>query len=232
MLQALKEGFPNRNRCRFEGGSTMLRLAKTLCHYVLAAALAVSVAIGPRVAAGAGEEEKGFKPLGNGKDMSNFNLVGPAETWSVDGDVIKCTGKPSGYFATKKPYRNYILRLDFRYPQKAGNSGYLIHITGEHKVWPKSIEVQGHYQSVCTVFPISGAKGARPKVDAEARKKALKPHTEWNSVEIISKEGALTAKLNGVTICESEPYELKEGPIGFQSEGAEIHFRNIRIKEL
>ena len=26
--------------------------------------------------------------------------------------------------------------------------------------------------------------------------------------------------------------ELKEGPIGFQSEGAEIHFKNIKIKTL
>ena len=51
--------------------------------------------------------------------MSNFMLVGaPAETWAVDGNVIKCKGKPNGYFATKNSYRNYVLRFDFRYPQK------------------------------------------------------------------------------------------------------------------
>ena len=77
---------------------------------------------------------------------------------------------------------------------------------------------------------IGGAKGAKPKVDTAARKKVRKPHKEWNSIEIISKNGAITSKLNGAVICQSEAYELTEGPIGFQSEGAPIDFRNIRIK--
>jgi hypothetical protein len=51
-------------------------------------------------------------------------------------------------------------------------------------------------------------------------------------MEITSRDGALTAMLNGVVVCTAEPGELREGPIGFQSEGAEIFFRNLRIKEL
>lgn len=184
-------------------------------------------------AATAGDLEKGFKPLFNGKDMSAFQLVkAPAETWSVDEGVIKCTGKPNGYFATKKSYTNYNLRLDFRFPEKAGNSGYLLNITGEHKVWPKCIEVQGHYNSVGTIFPAGGAKGPRPKVNKEALAKARKPAKEWNSIEIIVRDGAITSILNGVKISESEPYALKTGQIGFQSEGAPIDFRNLRIKTL
>ncbi len=200
-------------------------LRRSLC---LVAALFCAVSFTP--AADKAAEEKGFVSLGNGKDMSLFALKGPAKTWSVEGKVIKCAGKPNGYFRTKKSYRNYILRLDFRYPQKAGNSGYLLHINGQDKIWPNCIEVQGQYAGVCSIFPIGGAKGPRPKADGQARKKAAKPHQEWNSVEIISRDGAFTAKLNGTTISRSEPYTLKEGSIGFQSEGAEIHFRNIRIK--
>lgn len=187
----------------------------------------------PAVAQKGGNKEEGFKPIFNGKDMSGFELVkAPAETWSVEDGIIKCKGKPNGYFATKKSYRNYILRFDFRYPKNAGNSGYLLNITGKHKVWPKCIEVQGQYNGVCTIFPIGGAKGPRPKVNSAARKKVRKPHTEWNSIEIVMKNGAITAKLNGVTIAQSKPYDLKQGPIGFQSEGAPIDFRKIRIKEV
>ena len=187
----------------------------------------------PAVAQKGDDKEDGFKPIFNGTDMSAFVIVkAPAETWSVEDGIIKCKGKPNGYFATKKSYRNYVLRFDFRYPKNAGNSGYLLNITGKHKVWPKCIEVQGQYKGVCTIFPIGGAKGPRPKVNTEARKKARKPHTEWNSIEIIMKNGAITANLNGVTIAQSEPYDLKEGSIGFQSEGAPIDFRKIRIKEL
>ena len=201
----------------------------TACSYLV---LILCMAL-PAVAQNSDGKEQGFKPIFNGKDMSAFVLVkAPAETWSIEDGIIRCKGRPNGYFATKKSYKNYVLRLDFRYPRNAGNSGYLLSITGEHKVWPKCIEVQGQYKGVCTIFPIGGAKGPRPKVDSAAREKARKPHTEWNSVEIVMKNGAITAKLNGVTIAQSEPYDLKEGPIGFQSEGAPIDFRKIRIKEL
>jgi len=178
--------------------------------------------------------EDGFKPLGNGKDMSEFGIAGGSpKTWSVEDGVIKCTGSPNGYFYTKKAYKNYVLALDFRYPKNAGNSGYLIHITGDHKVWPKCVEVQGQYGGVCSIFAIGGAKGPR-KDDAAARKKAAKPHTEWNSVEIAVKDGGITTKLNGTTIAVTEPgsYDLTSGQIGFQSEGAPIDFKNLRIKEL
>lgn len=183
----------------------------------------------------AGDDDKGFATLGNGKDMSGFGIAGGSDkTWSVEDGIIRCTGSPNGYFYTKKSYKNYVLRLDFRYPKNAGNSGYLIHITGDHKVWPKCVEVQGQYGGVCSIFPIGGAKGPSPKADAAARKEALKPNTEWNSVEIAVKDGGITSKLNGATIASAPAgsYDLDGGPIGFQSEGAPIDFRNIRIKEL
>jgi hypothetical protein len=187
---------------------------------------------------GAADDDKDFTPLFNGKDFTGLKFVlakkdaDPKETWSVKDNTIVCTGTPNGYFYTEKSYKNYILRLDFKYPDKAGNSGYLIHITGDHKVWPKCVEVQGQYGGVCSIFAIGGAKGPRGD-DAEARKKAAKPHTEWNSVEIISKDGKLSSSLNGAKIAaEVGPYDVTEGPIGFQSEGAPIHFKNIRIKEL
>lgn len=204
--------------------------------------IAWAALVGLSLAVWAEEKEEGFKPLGNGKDMSNFKLVGGLEgTWTVERDVIKCSGNPSGYFATTKSYKNFVLRFDFKYARPAGleddskfqgNSGYLIYITGEHKVWPKSIEVQGLNRDAGKIFAISGYPTVKVKDDAEARKKALKPVGEWNSMEIVSKDGALTAILNATKVCESEAGEFKEGPIGFQSEGAEIHFRNPRIKEL
>src|SRR5690606_24938405 len=181
--------------------------------------------------------DEGFTQLFNGKDMSGFEFTLPKGTepekvWTVKDGVIHCTGRPNGYFYTKKSYGNYVLRLDFRYPDGAGNSGYLIHITGDHAIWPKCIEVQGQYQNVCHIFPIRGVKGPNCKTDAEARKKAIKPNTERNSVEIVSKDGTITTYLNGTKISEGGPYDVKEGPIGFQSEGKPIEFRNIAIKEL
>ena len=46
-----------------------------------------------------------------------------------------------------------------------------------------------------------------------------------------SKNGGVVVFVNNkkVASCSSD---LKEGPVGFQSEGHEIHFRNITIEQL
>ena len=41
----------------------------------------------------------------------------------------------------------------------------------------------------------------------------------------------ITAKINGTPVSSGKS-DLTEGMIGFQSEGAEIHFRNIKIKQI
>ncbi|MEX0718974.1 MAG: DUF1080 domain-containing protein [Planctomycetaceae bacterium] len=187
--------------------------------------------------------DDGFVPLWNGKDFADFEIVpeNGAQSWSVADGVIQCTGKPNGYIATKKKYRNYVLKIDIRYPEQAGNSGFLIHVTPPHKVWPHAVEVQGMYNpggrypltnSLGTIFPISPAKGGRYELDPEIHQKAIKPHDQWNSMEIVVNEGKITAILNGVKVAEAtEPFSLVEGQIAFQSEGSPVEFRNLRIKE-
>ncbi|MEZ6047476.1 MAG: DUF1080 domain-containing protein [Planctomycetaceae bacterium] len=80
------------------------------------------------------------------------------------------------------------------------------------------------------------SNGGIPDVEIEdhpeKREAARKPVGEWNSLEVESRAGVLTAKLNGELICQNKPGEVNSGRIGFQSEGFEVHFRNIRIKEL
>ncbi len=159
--------------------------------------------------------------------------VGDAKSWTVNDDgIFECTGKPNGYICTKKAYSNYVLSVEFRYPKQAGNTGVLNYIAGKHKVWPACVEVQGQFQGLAKIFAMGGAKGPRSNGDDEARKKARKPHTEWNKFEITSQDGTISAKLNGTFIGKSGPYLVHKGQIGFQSEGAPVHFRNIQIKEL
>ncbi len=161
-----------------------------------------------------------------------FVAFGDPASWKAEGGVFQCNGTPNGYLCTRKSYSNYVLTLEFRYPEQAGNSGVFHYISGEHKVWPACVEVQGLYQRLAQIFPLGGAEGPRSDGDEEARAKARKPHTEWNHLEITSQDGVIGAKLNGVFIGESGPYPVRQGPIGLQSEGAPVHFRNIEIREL
>jgi hypothetical protein len=93
------------------------------------------------------------------------------------------------------------------------------------------VEVQGRQADMGTVKSNGGIPGVEMTDDDQARKQALHPPGEWNSVEVVSEEGALTVLLNGVRVCQSRPGQLKEGRIGLQAEGGEVYFRNIRMVE-
>ena len=190
------------------------------------------------------EEKKaddGFKPLFNGKDLSGFKTFNVKDdTFKVVDGVIHCNGKPNGYFYTDKPYKNYTIRYDWRYPAEQPektslNSGLLVHIQEPHKVWPYSIEAQGAYANHGTIYFVSFPKDAANKMathDAEARKKALKAKEEWHTTEMTcNADGTFVVKINGIEVSKGKS-DLKEGAIGWQSEGAAIQFRNIKIKEM
>jgi len=198
----------------------------TLRKICFVAALAAGLSLG--LAARAGEE--GFVSLFDGKDLSGWKIVpeNAKGTFTVKGGEIVVSGKPNGYFYSDKSYKNYILRFDWKFI-KDGNSGLLVHITGAHKVWPKCVEVQGMQKDHGRIFAIGGAKG-KFDVDKKAQEKAIKIG-DWNTTEVICKDGEITSKINGVQISTGKG-ELTEGPFGFQSEGTELHFKNIRIKEL
>jgi len=189
----------------------------------------------------AGEGE--FKNLFNGQDLKGWRFLvpktaDPDKTFMVQDGIIVVSGKPDGYFFTDKSYKNYILRFDWRYKRPkgleddekfGGNSGLLVHIQEPHKVWPKCVEVQGMNREHGNTFGVGGAKG-KFKFDKQALLDVRKPVGEWNTTEIICDGGAITAKVNGKQVCTGKG-ELEEGQIGFQSEGAKIYFRNIKIKE-
>jgi hypothetical protein len=201
----------------------------------------------------AGQDEPGFERVFNGKDWTGIRFhfgegkTEPGTAFRIDGESIVCSGRPPGYWHTEKTFKEFTLRFDYRYPvpdpvpdrikgadgkldehKFGGNSGYLLFGT-EHKVWPKSIEVQGMNRDVLGIIMIR-SKG-RYTTDREARTKARKPLGEWNAVEIAAKGGQVRCSLNGTAVSTVTEHEFSgAGWIGFQSEGAEIHWRNIRIK--
>ena len=140
--------------------------------------------------------------------------------------------KPTCYIFTEKSYKDYSLTYDWRYPEGSSpdsNSGCLVHIQPPHMVMPKSVEPQGRYKDHGKLFFIR-VKGEGTFDEAE-HKKALKPMGEWSTTEVTCKaDGSISVKLNGMSVASGKS-ELTSGPIGFQCEGSEIHFRNIKIKE-
>lgn len=182
-------------------------------------------------------------PLFNGKDLTGLKVqfkdadkdADPAKTFTVKEGALIVSGKPTCYIYTDKSYKDYVLTYEWRFPEGSlpdSNSGCLVHIALPHKVMPKSVEPQGRYRDHGRLFFLGGVKGTDVTFNEEAHKKALKPMGQWSKTEVTCKaDGTVSVKLNGVPVASGKS-ELTSGTIGFQSEGTEVHFRNIKIKEM
>lgn len=187
--------------------------------------------------------------LFSGKDLTGWTpfLPGvagkPGENqfaaWTVDNGVMICKGQPIGYIRTTEKYTNYVLKLQWRFnPEKgAGNSGVLVRMIGDDKVWPKSVEAQLESGSAGDFWNIDNfTMTASPeRTNGRNTKKthgAERPLGEWNEYEIIVYKGDVILKVNGEELNRATNVEEVPGYICLQSEGAEIHFRNIRLAPL
>lgn len=157
------------------------------------------------------------------------------QIWKVipkQGDedaILVCAGKPHGYLKTKKEYQNFEISLEWRFPKDPnGNSGLLIYTSKEDKIWPNSIQVQLHGQTTGSLFPLGQAMASN---NLQVRDLMLTPQ-QWNHLTVKSRDGHVSVAINDKELGEITGCNPSAGSISLQSEGAEIHFRRIQIREL
>jgi hypothetical protein len=163
-----------------------------------------------------------------------------AATWTEQHGVLICSGTPKGYAYTREDFENFTLRCEFRFvptgaPPNAEtaqkfNTGFMLCIQEPHKVWPASLEVQGRFDEMASIKSNGGVPALTISDDPTARETARLPVGQWNAIEIVSHNGAVSATLNGRLICTSQPGELNSGKLGLQSEGFPVHFRHLRVR--
>lgn len=169
------------------------------------------------------------------------------KTWTVEGGVLKCGGKPTGYLLTKSDYADYTLTLEYRYAPgeaKRPNSGLLVHCQPGDLFWPHSYEVQLARGQIGDVWLQPDAEKRMPKIalpaeswDAKNPKRhamrlggvAEKPYPEWNSVEVAAVGDGLVVRVNGGAAIRATGLGLVKGRIGLQSEGAAVEFRKLEL---
>ncbi len=186
--------------------------------------------------------DEGFTPLFNGKNFDGWVNVNCApETWTVRDGIIFCTGIPTGVLRTVKQYENYILELEWRHINKGGNAGLFIHsdpVTAVGQPFTRSIEIQIMDGNAGDMFSIHGATMTPDKphpkgwVRALPSENRMKPTGEWNQYHVESRGGTATLAVNGKIVTRGYLLNPRKGYICLESEGSEVHFRNIRIREL
>ena len=198
-----------------------------------------------------------FRELFNSKDLSGWvNVNTDKDTWSVRDGLLVCTGHPIGVMRSDKQYENFIMHIEWRHMEAGGNSGTFIWSEGTvpaGKQLPKGLEVQmleldwvnQHKNQDGTLPPIAyvhgevfGANGLEtvPDNPRGSRSKSIenrcKPKGQWNTYDVVAVDGVVKLSVNGKFVNGISAASVKKGYICLESEGAEIHFRNIKIMEL
>jgi hypothetical protein len=201
-----------------------------------------------------GADEEKFRPLFNGQDLSGWVPINVApETFSVRDGMIVSSGIPTGLMRTEKQYENFIIELEWRHMKPGGNAGLFVWgdgIPGVGSAFARGMEVQildngfnvsgknEWYTTHGDVFPVLGSKmtptgrisstGVR-SFPIEERSKSS---PEWNHYRLEGRDGVLRLSVNGKEVTVGKDCSPRKGYLCLESEGSEVHFRNIRICEL
>ncbi len=211
------------------------------------------VALGDRVRGGPVPE---FRDLFNGKDLSGWiNVNTDDDTWSVRDGLLVCSGRPIGVMRSEKQYENFVLHIEWRHMEPGGNSGVFIWSNArprESNRLPDGVEVQmleldwvklhtrdGKTPPIAYVhgelFGVGGVT-TEPDNPRGTRSKSIENRAlgrdNWNTYDVVAVDGVVKLSVNGKFVNGLSRSTQKKGYLCLESEGAEIHFRNIKIMEL
>jgi len=197
-----------------------------------------------KTVADSGSQDGETIALFNSRDLEGWHIyleadADPKNVWKVQNGEILCSGKPTGFLRTKEEYSDFKLVLEWRWPEKPGNSGVLLHMSGEEKVWPLCVEAQLMHKRAgdligmgCDFNENKAKKGGPISYTPRMNDSNEKELGGWNKYEITCKGDTIEATINGQLQNKATGVNITKGYIGLQSEGVPIVFRNIKLTPL
>lgn len=189
---------------------------------------------------------KGFTSLYNGKDLTGWTPLGGHCTFEAKGDTIIgiCVeGSPSTYLSTdKSDYTDFIFTAELKW-EVNGNSGIMFR--GQQKPGKDNVTVFGP-QAEMEGFQERGWSGGiygqacggwyYPLwLESHAAAREALKKDDWNRITIQAQGDTLKTWINGIPAGHLKNSEYKQGFFSLQVHSGkvgEIHFRNIKVKEL
>ena len=201
--------------------------------------------------------DRGFVSLFDGTDLTAWTM-GPDRSWIVRDGLITLRREMDGrehnadYLWTKETYRDFILELEFKIPERA-NSGVFLRTPDLADPVYTGIEVQVSNSYGKSTWGKGNCAGAIYDCLAPTANPVKEPG-QWNQYKITCDDNKITVVLNGQQIVNMDldrwaepnrnpdgtknkfPRAIKdfarEGHIGLQDHGREVSYRNIRVKRL
>lgn len=183
-----------------------------------------------------------------------FDVNTGKDTWYFEGDDLVCKGLPIGVIRSEKQYQNFIMHIEWKHIESGGNSGTFVWssaVPGENRL-PDGVEVQmleldwvnqnkkdGVLPPIAYVhgelFGVGGVETI-PDNPRGTRSKSIENRClgkgEWNTYVVVCVDGVIKLSVNGKFVNGISQSTQRKGYICLESEGAPIHFRNLRITEL
>ena len=185
----------------------------------------------------AAEDEGGFKPLFNGKDLTGwvYNKRAPKPPakpkpgqpsapqqprppveqksglgYQVENGVLFCTVKDGGMLFTEKDYGDFILRFEFKIEENSNNGiGIRVPFGGHPSADGMEIQILDDTGSKHQKLRDAQFHGSIYDV-VPAKRGHLKPIGEWNSEEIIAQGRHIKITLNGHVIVDANLDDIKD----------------------
>lgn len=196
-----------------------------------------------------------WRDLFNGKDLAGWvNVNTDKDTWRVENGELICSGHPIGVMRSDRQYENFILEVDWMHMEPGGNSGIFAwsNATPGSNRLPNGVEIQmleldwvklnkrADFDPPIAyvhgeLFGVGGVKTVPDNPRGERSKSILnlcKPRGQWNHYTVICVDGVIKLAVNGTFVNGIAKSTQKKGYLCMESEGAEIHFKNLRIMEL
>jgi hypothetical protein len=201
-------------------------------------------------------EEMGMQKMISGevaeaRPVKWFQVNTDAETWKLKGEELICFGHPIGVIRSEKKYKNFILHIEWKHMEPGGNSGTFVWSNadpGDNRL-PNGVEVQMLELEWVNLNTRDGEKPPDAYVHGELfgvggvetipdnprgrRSKSIenrcKGKGEWNTYDVVCVDGTIKLSVNGKFVNGISKSTKKDGFICLESEGAEIHFRNLKV---
>jgi hypothetical protein len=196
--------------------------------------------------------------LFNGKDLSGwytfttkYGKNNDAENqFRVEDGVLHFDGEPMGYLCTNDSYRDYYLKIVFRWGEKKypprenrpRDSGVLYHFpdTAKDVLWPLSIECQIQEGDCGDYWLVGGATADSPNSGVHEGSPGRfirsanfeNPTPEWNTIEVICCDDRSEHYVNGHPVNRAYNLSVTEGKILLQLEGAEVFYKTVDLLPL
>jgi hypothetical protein len=204
----------------------------------------------------AADKPAGWKDLFNGKNLDGWvNVNTDPSTWSVKNGELICSGHPIGVMRTDREYENFILHVEWKHIEPGGNSGVFAWSEAKPDAesrLPNGIEIQMLELDWINLNPQNGKPAPDAYVHGELfgvggvtivpdnprgpRSKSVENRClgrgQWNTYDVVAVDGTMKLSVNGKFVNGFAKASRRKGYLCMESEGAEIHFRNIRILEL